>query len=133
MTCASEVKAPISSRGMSRNAAAAHDMNATPNRIAVQPDRAALGGSPSADRMADPHGASRGDTKRHHERERGEVDRDLMRRQRRGRETSGQRRRRGKHADFERHLRRGRQSKREESAHRRQVKLIARRGCGRER
>ena len=67
--------------------------------------------------MADTHGASRGDTERHHERERGEVDRDLMRRQRCRREAPRQRRRRGKHSDFERHLRGGRQPKREEFAH----------------
>ena len=58
----------------------------------------------AANRLPDTHRAGRGNTERHHERERGDVDRDLMRGERGGREPARQRRRRGEHSDLERDL-----------------------------
>ena len=63
----------------------------------------------AADRVADADGAGRRDAERHHEGEAREVERDLVRRERDGVEAAGQRAGGGEHAEFERHLRGGRQ------------------------
>jgi hypothetical protein len=67
-----------------------------------------------ANRVADAHRACRRQPERHHERQRRDVQRDLVRPRRDGIELAGERRRGGKHAHLQRHLRRGWKAKRDE-------------------
>ncbi len=78
-------------------------------------------GIQSADRLPDAHRTRRRYAQRHHERERGDVDGNLMRGERRRRKAAGERRCRCKYADFKRDLRRRRRSQGEQPPHPRQL------------
>ncbi len=68
------------------------------------------GGIAPPDRVSDADGAGRRDAQRHHERQAGEVQGDLVRRERDRIEPAGKRAGRREHAEFERHLGRRRQA-----------------------
>ena len=68
------------------------------------------------DRLPDPYRTRRPDTERHHERDAGNVQDDLMRRQGGRRQPAGERRHRREHPDLQGHLHGGRQTERAETA-----------------
>ena len=77
-------------------------MNKVPSRMAVHPAAAAIAVERPY-RVADPHGAPRGEAEWHHERHRRDVEGDLVGGGSHWRQLAGKGGRRRENADFERH------------------------------
>ena len=84
------MKPLISVRGHSTMISAISAMKETPSTKAVQPARVMPTGSPAPIGAADPHGAGLADAHRHHEADRGDLDGDGVRGERRGADQSHQ-------------------------------------------